>query len=184
MKTFRKIGLTVIAVLACMCATSCGDDDDDDESGNSNGSVSATVDGSAFKLSNVYWWIDNDNHDMHIEFYSYNPTDPSSFPGYANIMTIDYEVPANVNSLQATTLESGQYHIYLVQNITMSDGGWQGETMYNSTSNSQCIITGSGSNFTIKIDHATVSDESETKTVKLNFSGKISELPEYLRGDD
>ncbi len=183
MKTFRKIGLSLVAVITLLCATSCDKDDDDDSS---NGNVTATVDGTQFKLSKAYWWIDSSNHEMHIEFYSYDPAKPSTFPGYANIMTIDYEVPQSVNNLQATTLESGDYHIYLVENITLDSGGWQGETRWNSTTNSNCVITGSGSNFTIKIERAVVynnSGASDSKVVNFSYSGTISEMPEDLRDE-
>ncbi len=174
MNTFRKIGFTVMAVMACLCITSCSDDDEPEEGG--NGSITATLDGENFNLSNAYWWID-DHHDMHIEFYSYNLNNPSSFPDHANIMTIDYEVPANVNAPQSVTLQSGKFHICLVQNITTTSYGWQAETIYNDTSNSPCIITRDGNNYTIKIERATVSDENTDKIVTFNYSGQIAPLP-------
>lgn len=183
MKTFCKIGLSVVALITLLYATSCSKDDDGDSS---NGNVTATVDGNKIKLSKAYWWIDSSNHEMHIEFYSYDPAKPSTFPGYANVMTIDYDVPQSVNTLQATTLESGDYNIYLVENITLDSDGWQGETRWNATTNSDCVITGSGSNFTIKIDRAVVYDNSgtnESKVVNFTYSGKISEMPEDLRDE-
>jgi len=184
MKTFRKFGFAVMAVIACLCTASCSDGDN--EPGSGKGSISASVDGKNLKLSHAYWWIDTEsttdvpgNKTMHIEFYSVDLTKPESYPGYVNCMTIDYEIAPDVNTIQPVTLQSGEYHIYLVQNLTPDDSGWQGETIFDDMSNTPCKIVRNGDNqYTIQIDRATVSDNNTTKTVTFKFAGPIAPLPE------
>ncbi len=191
MKTFRKFGFAVMAVIACLCTASCSDDDKDEPG---SGNCSASVDGKNLELSHAYWWIDTEsttvipgNKTMHIEIYSYDVTKPESYPGYVNIMTINYEIAPNVNSIQPVTLQSDEYHIYLVQNLTLDDdnGGWQGETIFDDTSNAPCKIARNGSQYTIQIDHATVldiSDNNTSKDVTIKFDGPITPM-HYIPGD-
>lgn len=181
MKTLRKIGFAVMAVIACVGITSCSDDDDDN--GGGSGNITATADGASIGLKYAYWWIDTEStttqgdKTMHIEFWSFDANNMASFPGSMSLMTIDYEIPSSVNEIQTTTLESGDYHIYLVQNMTPESDGYQAETQWNATNNSDCVIVRDGNNVSITIDNAKVYDENSSKTVVLKFNGNIAKAP-------
>ncbi len=194
MKTFRKISMMAIAMFTAISLASCGDDDDEeDEPGNSNGSISATLNGSAMNLSHAYWYIDKesstsspDNVNMVIEFYSYNPTDPASTQFPISYISVDYEVPASTSSISSKTIPSGNYHIYVAKDVSMTSSGWQAESIDGQTSNSPLVITRNGSETSVRIDHAEVvagdnPSADITKTLVLSYSGEIPMLPAEFR---
>lgn len=188
MNTFRKFGLSVMAVLATLSLSSCSDDDDKDENGGGSGNITATLDGASLGLSTVYWYIDSEsstsstsNNIMAIEFYSYDPTNLKSFPNSISYLSVNYEIPATQTSIESATIESGDYHIYVAKDVTMNSEGWQGETDYRATTNSPLVITRDGNNITVSVANAEISDWDTSKTLKLSYSGTIPMLPEQFQ---
>ena len=194
MKTFRKIGLIAIAMFTVLSLASCGDDDDDEnEPDNGNSNISATLNGTAMNLSHVYWYIDKtsttsnpDNVNMVIEFYSYNPTDPATAQFPISYISVDYEVPASTSSISSKTIPSGDYHIYVAKDVSMTSSGWQAESIDGQTSNSPLVITRNGSETSVRIDHAEVvagdkPSSDISRTLVLSYSGNIPMLPAEFR---
>lgn len=193
MKTFRKIGLMAIAVFTAISLASCGDDDDEEDEPGTGSNITATLNGSAMNLSHVYWYIDKesstsspDNVNMVIEFYSYNPTNPSSAQFPISYISVDYEVPASTSSISSKTIPSGKYHIYVAKDVSMTSSGWQAESIDGQTSNSPLVITRNGSETSVRIDHAEVvagdnPSTDITKTLALSYSGSIPMLPAEFR---
>lgn len=186
MKTFRKIGLALIAIAATLSIFSCSKDDEPNDGGNGNGSSAVTVDGQSVAMSHVFWYIDDHSsasegyHYVHIEFYSYDPTNPSMV-SKVNFLSIDYEVPKSQTTIKDITLDGGDYDCYLAFGVTMNDLGWQGQTWKNETENTPFTIKMDGNKVSIKIDRVTVYDNDTHKTISVNYNGPIKELPENLQ---
>lgn len=178
---FKKLSLSailalIIVGLGTVTMTSCSKDDE--PSGGSNGtggnSTAITIDGQSLNLSYVYWWADNG--DMHIEFYSFDPTG-TQYPNSISYLSIDYSIPNDQSEIVSTTLPSGSYSIYVAKNVTMNSDGWQAQTRWNDSSNSPLVIEKSGNNVKITIEKATVSNYTESVPLSINFSGTIKKLP-------
>lgn len=177
MKTLRKLGFAALAAMCCFCATSCSDDDDDNKS-----SVSASIDGSAFTLTNGFWYITEDSYDgreMNIEVFNFDYLGALmgkhvSWPSKINFVAISYGIPSSQNSLEATTVSGQDYHIYIARGVSDGDEGYQAENLKRA-SNSDLVITRNGSNYTVKIDNVVVAqdDINDTKTFKFSFSGPL-----------
>ncbi len=198
MKTFRKTGLMAIAVFTAVSLASCGGGDNEDEPG-TGGNITATLNGTAMNLSYAYWYIDKtsstsspDNVNMVMEFYSYNPTDPSSAQFPISYISVDYEVPASTSSISSKTIPSGSYHIYVAKDVSTTGSGWQAESIDGQTSNSPLVITRNGSETSVIIDHAEVAADDKptngdkpttdiSKTLALSYSGSIPMLPAEFR---
>ena len=187
MRTLRKLGLHLfITIIASLSFASCSDDDDKDNNGGNK--ASATIGGESLPLSYAYWYFDENtygdkagNKNMIIEFYSVDITkmSASNFPSSINSLSIDYDVPSSQNELLPTTVDSRDYHLYLAQNVTLDDEGWQGETKWRATSNSPVVIKKEGNTFTITISSAEIyGDNNQMKELKFSYTGPISYLPE------
>lgn len=161
---------------------SCSKDDDDN--GGGNGSMTATLDGSNVSFyKNAYWYIERKT--MYIEFYSFDImgvlNGNASLPSSMNFLTISYDVDNSQTGIESVTLPSGKYDIYLAKGFSANSEGWQGETWYNATNNSDLIIERNGNNITLKIEKAYVGDDDSDKTFSFSYSGPISLLPEEYR---
>lgn len=177
MKTFRKIGVALMAVFACVCMASCGGDG---PGAGSSAQSGVTLDGKKLDVPYVFWYTEGDGS-MHVEFYNFNYAKPSSYPGKVTAFSIDYDVPAGTTTLEPITLSSNEYSMYLVLNGTASDEGWQGETKWRDSSNGDCVITKNGSKYSIKIDHATIYDiyyQADAKSISINYNGAVNKMPE------
>jgi hypothetical protein len=183
MKTFRKIGIALMAMIACVGISACGDDDDDDDDSGSSSNSSTTsgfvVSGSKLSLSNGYYW--NESGTMHIEFYNFSLTG-SKYPSKFNYLSIDY--PCTTDAPQTAVIPSRQYSIYVVKDQTASSDGFQGECE-GSDDKSDLQITRNGNKYTIVVDYANgLGGEDQFDTdfnLSINWTGSLSELPSDYR---
>lgn len=185
MKTLRKIGLLTALVMVFAALSSCGDDKDDEPemgggagSGGDTPSASITLGGKPFDLGHCYYWYANG--EMHIEFYNFDVTG-GVFPNSINFLSIDYEVSSSQTSVQSVTLSSESYRLYLVNGLTQSSAGWQGETFWRDSSNSPLVIEKNGDKYSISIERATVASDTDERVLSLKYSGKINKLPEMFQ---
>lgn len=172
--TLSKIFAYILLGILLLPVTSCSKDDEPD-GGNGATSSAFNLGGQPLKLSYAYWWANAG--DMHIEFYSYDPTG-NKFPNSMSYLSIDYSIPSNQTEIESVTLPSGSYSIYVAKDVTMSSEGWQGQTKWNDSTNSPLIIEKDGKNVKITVENATISDYSESLPLTINFNSSIKKLPE------
>lgn len=164
-------------VLFSFTFTACSDDDDTEGGGNVSNSVK--FDNKTFKTPYAYWYMNKEagesgsDNTVTMEFYSCNPT-ASSIPSSVSYVAIDYELEDGNKEINTTVVKSGNYHIYVAYNVTMSSEGIQCETEYGETGNSDLKIVRNGNTYTISIEHATVSDENKSYDFSFNYSGGLT----------
>jgi hypothetical protein len=179
MKTFRKLGIALMAVFTGLCMTACGDDDpEEDDNNNSTGSI--VINDSNVPLNYVYYW--NDGSEMHIEFYSWNLAS-SNFPSTMSYLSIDYASTDQVP--QTCVLTSKQYSMYVVKDMTYTSDGFQGQCS-TSNSKSDLQITRNGNNYSITVAYANgIGGEDDnwgdSFSLSVDWTGTMSELPEAYR---
>lgn len=164
--------MLVVLLSLVLSVASCSKDDDNSSS--SSGSVSVKLKGETVKFSNVYWH--SEGGEIFIEFYSYD-LNSNSWPKSINYLGINYAVSGTPTGVSSVTLPSGDYHIYIAKNVTMDSEGWQGETLYQDTSNSPLIIQKNGNKYQISVEKATVGNDNTTAGLSINYNGTINKLP-------
>lgn len=177
MKTLRKIGCILAAMCLCFSMVSCSEDEDGTGGGSGNNSVK--LGSKTFKTPYGFWHSggqdteDFEDNIIMMEFYSYNPTS-GKFPGKASVVAIEYKAPAGQSEITSTVVKGGEYDIYVAHDVTMSSAGMQCETLYRDASNPDLKIVRNGNKYSISIDGAKVSDESNSYDFSFNFSGKLT----------
>ncbi|MCM1071669.1 MAG: hypothetical protein NC210_06695 [[Clostridium] fimetarium] len=187
MKTLRKIGLAIMSVAALALTSACDSDDDGKDSPDGGGSdkFEVTLDGKTLKLSHAYWTLDDEStsssgtHTMSLMFTSYDLVNPPKKLSSINYVSIDYEVPKSQTGLEMANIFNGKYHVYVAQNVTMDDPGWQGENDFNQGKEGWLTVTKEGSSYTITLSPTKISQETEadSKTLKFSYSGPVKPLP-------
>lgn len=177
MKQLKWILAIMVTMVICFTLSSCSKDDDNDLDGGKKG-ITATLDGKSMNFTNVYYYVIYNT--MYIEFYSYDITNPKiSSNTKVNFLSIDYDIPSSQTEIETTTLEGGNYHLYVAEGVTMNDEGWQGENDYRGINDSPLEIIRDGNKITINIKSAQVEDESDdNRELKLSFSGSIPLMPD------
>lgn len=173
MRTLRKFGFAIIAVIALLAASSCSSDE---ESTGGSGSSSTTLDGSKFSASYAYWYIieQGQSNILVMEFYSCNRNKPS-FP--LNMVSFSYDIPKDQTEIENVTLSNDEYDIYLVKDMTMNDEGWQGENWKNRNANSSLVIKRNGNKISVSLENANIYDDSNTpKVFSFNYEGSITRI--------
>ncbi len=194
MTTFRKIGAFALTAILCFGAFSCNKDDDEPEDIIGTG----TGQSSQLGMNYAYFWTDEetvtspDNHTMHLEFYNWDVVkfaqteDYSLLPSKLNYVSFNYEVPKGQTAPKTVTLPSEKYYVMLVKDVPQGDAdtGWQGESGYGVSGNSELKVIVDGYNIKLECARVTlhnIKNSSDTNIFNFSYSGPFAALAAGMR---
>lgn len=170
MKALRKIGCILAAMCLSLSMISCSEDGP----GEGQGESSVLLGSKTFETPYGFWTVQNSGNSTYaiMEFYNADPLS-SNLPNSMDMVLIEFELPDGQEEITSTKIKGGEYHIYTATGVTISSEGLQCESRHGDISNSDLKITRNGSNYTINIDNATVSDDNNSYRFKFSYSGNM-----------
>ncbi|MBP5560210.1 MAG: hypothetical protein J6X70_00190 [Muribaculaceae bacterium] len=177
MKTFRFLGMLLVATLVAFGMSSCGDDENDEPFG--GGTSQITVNGTTFKVNRAYWSAEvlNEN-DVFYTLYLYNcdatnPTDPW------HAVTIIYKVVDGATDTFATgEFDDFEVSLSIVSADSSKDRWYLGNS--NQDGNSAKLRVSKEGGITVSFDAMKYGDginAPQYMGTSFTFTGSIQKYP-------